>query len=84
MGVVISDIIPCDGEHIVGGVETLVDQIWPRRIAARRRRSGPAPRVDIGPEWRDDRIALAISNLTRRKCGTWPLESNIAIVVDVQ
>ena len=26
-GVVISDIVPCNGEHIVGGVETLVDQI---------------------------------------------------------
>src|SRR5674476_583125 len=52
--VVVSNVVPSDGHHAIGGVQVIID-------------CACAPRVDIRPERRDDRVVEAGSDCRRRE-----------------
>ena len=71
--IVISDMVPGDGHHAIGGVEIIRD------CAA-----ALGACIDVRPERRDDRIVRTGVDYAWREVTVGRVESDVAVVVDIK
>src|SRR4029079_10140868 len=80
----IANVVPCDCDDVIDGIEIVIDEIRARRFPSWRRRCAAAASINIRPEWRNDRIVDTCVDDPWSVGTTWPVERDVAGVVDVK